>query len=321
MNFRKSIFIASALIIFTGQLFAQSKKEFSPQISRGGSFPKSSGRDIKNKFLDIAYANKSNSEKLDIYLPDDRLGPFPVIVFIHGGAFMMGDKGGFEVNSALNGIKHGYAVVSVNYRLSSEALFPAQVQDVKAAIRFLRANCTKYHLNPNKIASWGASAGGYLSSMIGTTGDIAIFDDSELGNSGQSSLVQASVDWFGPIKFDEMDEQFRKSGIGRADHGDANSPESRLMGNQLKNITEMVKRAAPSYYITKKAAPFFIEHGTKDPMVPTQQSINFYDDLQRILGKEKVTLTLLEGASHGGPQFDTNENIAKVFDFLDKYLK
>ena len=97
---------------------------------------------------------KSGAQKLDIYLPEVGDGPFPVIVQIHGGAFRMGDKGDAQVNPSLEGLTHGYAVVSINYRLSGEAIFPAQIQDVKAAIRSLRANAKKYKLNPDKIATW-----------------------------------------------------------------------------------------------------------------------------------------------------------------------
>ena len=121
--------------------------------------PGAKNQDIKNKFLDIAYADKSKAEKLDIYLPNEGKGPFPVIIFIHGGAFMFGDKADDQVNPALEGVKRGYAVVSVNYRMSGEAVFPAAIQDVKAAIRFVRANAAKYHLDPKRIASFGNSAG------------------------------------------------------------------------------------------------------------------------------------------------------------------
>ena len=118
---------------------------------------------IKRKFLDIPYASLSPAQKLDIYLPDDSAGPFPVIVSIHGGAFMGCDKADMQVLPMLEGLKRGYAVVAVNYRLSWEAIFPALVQDVKAAMRWIRAHAQRYLLDPNKIAAWGGSAGAYLS--------------------------------------------------------------------------------------------------------------------------------------------------------------
>lgn len=287
----------------------------------GGGMPMANTNSIKRKFLNVAYATVSPTQKLDIYLPDAGKGPFPVIIFTHGGAFKMGDKGDGQVNGALEGVKHGYAVVSVNYRLSGEAIFPASPEDIKAAIRFVRANAKKYQLNPTKLAAWGNSSGANMASLIGTTGDVKTFDNSKLGNAGQSSAVQAVVDWYGPIHFDQMDAQFKASGKGRPDHDEAASPESAYLGQPIQQAPALVKRASPATYISKNDPPFFIEHGTADPIVPTQQSQNFYADLVKVLGKDKVTLTLLDGAGHGGPQFETPENLAKVFAFLDKYLK
>jgi acetyl esterase/lipase len=248
-------------------------------------------------------------------------GPFPVIVQIHGGAFKSGDKADGQVNASLEGVKRGYAIVSINYRLSGEAIFPAQIQDVKAAIRFIRANAKQYNLNPNKIAVWGGSAGGHLAAMAGTTGDMTEFDDANLGNTGVSSRVQAVVDWFGPIQFDKMDAQFRASGKGQPSHDDPTSPESVLLGKAVQQAPELVKRASPATYISPSDPPFFIQHGTADPLVPTQQSIDFAAQLEKILSKSNLTLMLLDGAGHGGTQFSTAANLEKVFAFLDRYLK
>lgn len=126
--------------------------------------------------MDISYATLSERQKLDIYLPSVDEGPFPVIVHIHGGAFKMGNKRDEQLTSILLGLKRGYAIVSVNYRLSQEAKFPAAVEDVKAAIRFIKANAKKYQLNPNKIAVWGGSAGGHLSAMVGVTSHLSLFE-------------------------------------------------------------------------------------------------------------------------------------------------
>ncbi|MCO5949354.1 alpha/beta hydrolase [Mucilaginibacter flavidus] len=276
---------------------------------------------MKRKYLDLAYASVSPAEKLDIYLPDEGNGPFPVIVSIHGGAFMFGDKGDVQVTPMLTGIKRGYAVVSINYRMSGEAIFPKDINDVKAAIRWIKVNATQYHLNPRKIAAWGGSAGGNLAALAGTSGRIKELEDLSLGNPDQTSTVQAVVDWFGPINFLQMDEQFKLSGKGNPDHSEANSPESKILGKQITLVPELVRAANPATYITRGNPPFFIEHGKEDQLVPTQQSINFAADLTRVLDDKKVTLTLLDGTRHGGPQFEMPENLEKVFAFLDKYLK
>jgi acetyl esterase/lipase len=286
-----------------------------------GGIPLAKTDNIKNKWLNISYATASDAQKLDIYLPETGEGPFPVIVSIHGGAFKMGDKADMQVTPMLEGLKRGYAVVSINYRLSGEAIFPAQIQDVKAAIRWIKANAKQYKLNADKLATWGGSAGGHLAAMAGTTGDVKELEELSQGNEKYSSRVQAVVDWFGPINFNTMDAQFKISGKGKTDHNEANSPESELVGKKITEATDLVKSANPATYITKDDPPFFIEHGTVDHLVPTEQSVDFAKELEKVLGKEKVTLQLLEGAGHGTPHFSTQENLNCVFNFLDKLLK
>ena len=276
---------------------------------------------IKRKWLDISYANLSQAQKLDIYLPEEGDGPFPVIISIHGGAFMFGDKADGQVNPMLKGLTRGYAVVSINYRMSGEALFPANINDVKAAIRWVKANAAVYKLSPTHIALWGGSAGGNLAVLAGTSAGVKALEDLTLGNDSQSSSVRAVVDWFGPTNFLLMDEQLKKTGNGKPDHSKANSPESKVFGKKITEIPAKVKMANPETYITKDDPPFFIEHGTKDQIVPTQQSVMLYNTLKKVLGKKKVTLHLLEGAKHGGKEFETSENLERVFSFLDKVLK
>ena len=276
---------------------------------------------INRKWQNIFYATISPAQKLDIYLPDKGEGSFPIIISIHGGAFLGGDKSDGQVNPMLEGLKRGYAVVSINYRLSGEALFPKNINDVKAAIRWVKANAATYKMNSDKIALWGGSAGGNLAALAGTSGDVKELEDLSLGNANQSSRVQAVVDWFGPTNFLLMDEQLRETGNGIPNHSDGNSPESKVMGQKITKIPTRVQLGNPETYISKDDPPFLIEHGTKDQLVPTQQSVNFAAKLTPILGQEKVTIHLLEDAKHGGPQFETKGNIELVFRFLDAVLK
>jgi len=278
---------------------------------------------IRHKFLDIAYADISPAQKLDVYLPDDEGGPFPVIVSIHGGAFMGGDKRDMQLNPMLKGLKRGYAVVGVNYRMSGEEKFPALVQDVKAAIRWVRANAHTYHFDPERIATWGSSAGGYLSLMAGVSAGIPGLDDLSLGNANQSSHVQAVVDWFGPTDFLKMDEQLTESGLAPQEdqaHSGPNSPESLLLGEKITDVPELVRIANPETYVRPGLPPFFIQHGERDDTVPHQQSVNMATRLGTILGPKMVTLELLPDASHGDPAFETPENLEKVFAFLVRCL-
>jgi len=294
------------LNVFIGcMIFGACKKESTSETSTTATYS------------DVAYASSSSSQKLDIYLPSGD-GPFPVVVFIHGGAFLMGDKS-MEASNAATLVSKGYAAVSINYRLSGEAKFPAQIQDCKAAIRFLRANATKYKLNPDKIASWGASAGGNLSALLGTSGGVAELEGAELGNSSFSSRVLVSVDWFGPINFLTMDSEASALGF-TINTNAASSPESSLMGAAVQSIPEQVAKANPSTYISSDDAAFFIQVGNADRNIPYTQSANFYNALLPILGS-KVSYELIAGAGHGGSQFSSTDNMNKVIAFLDKYLK
>ncbi len=139
----------------------------------------------------------------------------------------------------LEGLKRHYAVVAVNYRLSWEATFPALVHDVKAAVRWIRANAQRYHLDPDRIAAWGGSAGAYLAAMLGTSAGVSELEDPSLGNPEQPSHVQAVVAWFGPTDFLKMDEQLTERGLpppAGTEHNGANSPESLLLGSRSRKF-------------------------------------------------------------------------------------
>jgi acetyl esterase/lipase len=234
------------------------------------------------------------------------------------------DKADLQVSPMLRGLKRGYAVVAVNYRLSWEATFPALVHDVKAAVRWIRAHAPRYHLDPGRIAAWGGSAGAYLASMLGVSAGVQELEDLSLGNPEQPSHVQAVVAWFSPTNFLKMDELLAERGLSPAsgaEHSGADSPESLLLGQQITEIPDRVKAANPETYISPAAPPFFLQHGTLDHIVPVQMSINFAAKLEQALGRERVQLELLEGAAHADPRFETPENVNKVLDFIDKFVK
>jgi acetyl esterase/lipase len=276
---------------------------------------------IGRKWLDLQYAHISQAQKLDIYLPTEGDGPFPVVLHIHGGAFAIGDKRDIHLNSSLRGLKRGYAVVSVNYRLSGEAIFPAGLQDIKAAVRWVRANSDNYFLDGNRIAACGGSAGGYYAAMVCLTANVTELEDLSLGNPGVPCHVQAAVDWFGPTDFLKMDEQLAESGLGSYDHSEADSPESRYLGAKITEIPEKVRLASPMTYIHADMPPILIQHGRLDPLVPVQQSICFVQEMEERVGYDRFEFDILENAGHGDPLFETEENMGRVFQFLDVHLK
>ncbi len=266
---------------------------------------------------DVAYASTSATQKLDIYLPAGS-GPFPVVIDIHPGGFMMGDKSNPALTDEL--LAAGYAVASINYRLAAEAKCPAQIQDAKAAVRFLRANAAKYNLDPERFAAFGQSAGGNLAATLGTSCGVAALEGAELGNADQSSCVQAVVDWFGPTDFLQMDKQFTGTSCP-VNHDAANSPESQVIGAAIQTVPDKTEAANPITYVSAKAPPFLIQHGTADCNVPPQQGQLLYDALKPLIGADKVTYTLLQGAGHGGSQFTDAANVKVVLDFLSGALK
>jgi acetyl esterase/lipase len=266
---------------------------------------------------DVAFATASEMQTLDVYVPEGD-GPFPVVIDLHPGGFVFGDKSNPAAADVL--LAAGYAVVSPNYRLSGEATFPAPIQDAKATVRWARANAEQYKLDPERIAAFGQSAGGNLAALLGTSCGVAELEGAELGNADQSSCVQAVVDWFGPIDFLTMDEQFAGTSCP-ANHDAADSPESRLLGGPVQSLPDAAKAANPITYVSPEAPPFFIQHGTADCNVPPQQSQQLYDALAPVVGENNVSLTFIEGAGHGGPQFTEAANLQKMLDFLDEHLK
>jgi len=276
---------------------------------------------IQRKWLDLPYAGLSAAQKLDLYLPDEGDGPFPVIVIIHGGGFAIGDKRDIHLTPFLQGIKRGYAVVSVNYRLSGEAIFPAGLQDVKAAIRWLRANHQQYALDGERIAAWGASSGGNFAAMACLTAHVSIFDDAALGSLDIPCQVSAAVDWFGPTDFLQMDAQLAENGLGPCTHSLEDSPESRYLGGKITEIPLKVQLANPMTYIHATMPPILIQHGWLDHLVPVQQSIIFAQKLEQYVSLERFEFDILDDADHADPLFETESNLQRVFTFLDRHLK
>ena len=252
-----------------------------------------------------------------LYVPAGN-GPFPLIINIHGGGFMMGDKSNPPLTDEL--LAAGYAVASIDYRLSGEAKFPAAVQDAKAVLRFLRAQAAEYKLNPDKFGAYGGSAGGNLAAMLGTSCGVKELEGAELGNADQSSCVQAVVDWFSPTDFLQMDKQFTGTSCP-VNHDAADSPESQYVGAAIQTVPDKAKAANPITYVSPKSPPFSIEHGTADCNVPPQQGKLLADALTPAISADKVTYTLLDGAGHGGTPFSEAANVKLVMDFLNKYLK
>lgn len=286
-------------------------------------------------YSNLVYASVSDSQKLDLLVPAEGEGPFPVVFLLHGGGFAFGSKTMSCVKDMYYLTEHGYAVVGIDYRLSNEALFPGAVADVKAAIRYVRANAAQYNLDPEKFAIWGESAGAYLALMAAVTSDEDLNGD-VADNLDVSSSVSALVTFYAPVRFFEMDSDFesigvtaedRTSPIGAATTADPESFESKFMGKSVAELTDDEKALCDPYtYIAKNLSAesnltALIQHGNADINVPYVQGEKLAAELGNAIGSDRVYLQILDGAKHQDSAFYTESNLAIVLDFLNRAFK
>lgn len=263
---------------------------------------------------DLEYANPNGKPLLmDLRVPDGA-GPHPVILYLHSGAWITGDRTG---GPALRQVARGYAVASIEYRLAPGATWPSQIEDCKAAVRWLRANAARFHLDPNRIAVFGTSAGGHLAAILGTSGGETTLEGMQLGNPQFSSRVQAVIDLYGPTDLLLLEAQ--KLPCIPLNANSPNMPPSLLMGCPIQQCKEKTQTANPITYITRDDPPFLIMHGQQDCLVPWMQSV-ILDNALRAGGVESH-LYLLPNGEHGGSAFDAPQYEKLVDDFLDAKLK
>lgn len=274
----------------------------------------------------VAYADDSGSQVMDIYLPKDAAGGAPLLVVVHGGGFRFGSQTMEIIRPVIEaGTEEGYVVASVDYRKSTEAVFPAALSDVKAAVRYLRANAAEYGIDPERVAIWGESAGAYLALMTALTPDVEDLNGDVSENLEQSSGVAVLVDFYGPVEFYTMDEEFASMGITDTATSSADSFESAFLGQAIGQERDAAYAAWWGTYREQLPADFslraWVQAGDCDAQVPCTQSENFAGALAEVIGEENVCFSLIEGAGHEDALFYTEENLAQVFAFLDEALQ
>ncbi len=275
---------------------------------------------VKRKFLDVSYGNLEE-QTLDIFLPDEGEGPFPIIIYIHGGGWIMGTKRMGALDCIKDCIKHGYALATVDYRLAPNTKFPGFLFDVKTAIRFLRANAEKYNLDSKHIALIGDSAGGHLSLMAAVSVGHPEYEGEEYGWAGISGSISAAVDMYGPAVLDaDWNEMLKENGISPMQTG-GNNNEPSFLEMSFTTDKNMLKLVSPISYVNKDMPPVLIQHGGVDPVVPVQNSILVAEKIDRICGKGRCDLRIYPERSHSDKDFMTEENCLEVLSFLDKYMK
>ncbi len=263
---------------------------------------------------DITYATVGERKlPLDLYFPANADRALPLVIWIHGGGWRGGSKE--NPGRALPLLGRGYAVASVEYRLSGEAIFPAAIEDCKAAVSFLRLNAAKYNLDPDRLGVWGSSAGGHLVALLGTTNDVTDFDTHAVCKNAPAT-VQAVCNWFGPTDFLRMNDF-----PGFIDHDGPESPESRFIGGPIQQHKEKVAKANPITYVSKSDPPILIMHGEVDQAVPYNQSELLHAALQKA-GVESTLYKVRKGDHGFRGATDSPESLFEmVADFFDGKLE
>lgn len=263
---------------------------------------------------DLCYAAVGDTQLcLDLYRPAAS-APVPVVLYLHGGGWARGDKRDHAEARLIAMARLGVAVASANYRLVPDHLHPAQIHDAKAAICWLRANGTAHGLATDRIAAWGASAGGYLATMLGLTAADADFEGALGDHRDRSSDVQAVVTWFSHHDFVSIS---RQSPLERRLRGTPLA--SGLFGVEaISNADDRIARANPARRVHSAAPPFLIAHGDCDHIVWPSESVNLHASLSR--EGVDASLCLLSGAGHEDPKFDSRVNLMMTAVWLKERL-
>ena len=264
--------------------------------------------------IDLVYAKHGDREmKLDLYVPEKGEGPFPIVIWVHGGSWRGGDKKDcfpFKFGYCQN----GYAAASLSYRFTDVAPFPAQIEDCKAAIRWLKAHAKTYNIDPNHIGVWGASAGGHLVCLLGVTGKTRKFDVGD--HLDQTSEVHAVCNYFGPTDFltwfmDLNPDTDLKKGLIEV--------LTAFLGGPIKEKKELAKDASPVTYVDQHVPPFLHVHGTVDQIVPVEQAEILHDKLRA--ANVWSRLFIIPQGDHGGDDFVSQKMLKEIQLFFDKNLK
>ena len=288
-----------------------SRREHEQFIQGNRSANHDSQKPQAKSFKDIEYVPQGHPrQKLDLFTPSTKsTEPFRLIIYIHGGAWKSGDKRSAPVDEFLQA---GFAVASVNYRLSQHATFPAQLEDCRNAVKWLRDHASRYHIDPNQFGAFGSSAGGHLVCLLGT--HLEIKTESSRQKPGDNSRVQAVCSWFGPTDLITMNQQSQDDSV--IDHDQPNSPESLLIGGPLQENKDLAKVASPLNYVSPDDPPFLLMHGDRDRLVPVKQSQQLHSQL--VKAGVDSELIVVQGGGHG---FNRGEHLPTVIRFFEKQLQ
>lgn len=247
--------------------------------------------------------------RLDLYRPAGE-GPYPVVLWVHGGAWRNGSKDNPPIQRIVHEGK-GFALASVEYRLSPQAAFPAQIHDLKAAVRFLRGEAKKLRLDPDRFAAAGGSAGAHLAVLLGVSGGVAELEGDVGNHLKASSKVQAILDWYGPTNLATILGQSTPHGLS------VRKPALQLLlGGQPEEKAELARLASPTVHVAADAPPLWMAHGDQDPQVPVNQSLELQGAYERV--GRPVKLEIVHGGAHGGAAFYEPARVQRAAAFLSE---
>jgi len=271
---------------------------------------------IRRKFLNCPYG-EDPKQSLDIYLPNEGAGPFPIVFFAHGGAWQRGYKEDAQVLPFLGGVARGYAVVSLGYRLVPDVRYPDNMFDIKAALRWIAQNADTYLLDASHTALCGASAGAHLTMMAAFTQGQAVFGDIP---GVPTCRILAMVQQFGPTDFSKIHAHYDESGYPRILMPGAPSSVDALLGARAESIQNLLRFFNPIDNVHPGLPPILLLHGRRDPMVPYQQSVELYEKFNEIVGEGTAELDISEEFLHADMGYAAPEYVDLIYKFIDKHL-
>lgn len=288
---------------------------------------------FSHAIYDLVYDNKSQSQKLDIVYPEIGDGPFPLLIFFHGGGFVGGSKNCFTISFIFKLIARGYAVASVDYRSALEAPWPAQILDAKAAVRYLKANADKLNVKTDCVAVAGCSAGATIAQLVAATGGKPIFEDLSTGNENFSSKVDVLISFYGlssfvqdaigggmPIDLFCKVNMISKEELIKVFNAEYLCATDVLLRKKSSEDLDFVETMNPINYVDETFPYALLQHGTKDPVICYKQSEQMADMIRQKCGSERVQLDIFPDAVHGDIVFKCNENMERCISFLQTYM-
>lgn len=284
-------------------------------------------------YLDVPYASEDPRQILDLWLPNEGEGPFPLIVFVHGGGWVSGDKRENTMPGVFKMPFLGYAVACIEYRLAPDVLWPEPLEDIRAAIRFLRAYAEQFNINAERIALMGNSAGGHLSCMVAALAGRPCMNGRRYGNLGYSDSVQCLVALYPPTDLYQCDlcdrstskeqQQATQGMVLRGITGERGMDRfyNQLLGVSCFDNPQIAAMASPINFVDSHFPYAYFLHGVQDRIIPYTQSVAMTRMVNEKCGEGRARLELFPSAGHGDPIMKSDDTLLKILDFIDEALE